>query len=182
LLAALSEERARRQKKLETAFDRKNTRELRKRLKRAEAGLELSNAQPLAAALRLLAELPADHAPLSEKVLHQYRIIGKRARYLAELAGKDAEAQQVVASLKRMQDAIGDWHDWWKLSHRAEQLFAGTRSPLVTALANITRAKFRIALNTLVETRNSIAAGKLHLAPVRREADRERAQAKAAVA
>jgi len=170
LLAALGEERARRQKKLEAAFDTKSTRELRKRLKRAAADVKIANGQPLTAARRLLAELPSDHAPISEKVLHQYRMIGKRARYLAELAGRDPEARRVVEELKKMQDAIGDWHDWWKLTQRAEQMLGDVpRSPLVAALGNITRAKFRLAVDALVETRKTLSAGKPHpVSPVRK--------------
>ena len=154
LLAALGEERIRRQEKLESACDKETRRELRKRLKRAADNISISEGEPLKAALRLLGELPSDHAPLTENLLHQYRITGKRARYLAELAGKDPQAQRVVEQLKRMQDAIGNWHDWWKLTQRGEQMFGGVQgSPLVAALGNITRAKFRQAVDALAQTR-----------------------------
>jgi CHAD domain-containing protein len=165
LLAALGEERIARQKKFESAFDKKTAQGLGKRLKRAEDEIEITSGQPLKAALRLLGELPSG-ASLTEKVLHQYRITGKRARYLAELDGKVPEAQRLVEQLKWMQDVIGDWHDWWKLAQRAEKLFGGVpRSPLVAALGNITRAKFRQAVEALAATRTELAAGKLLLVP-----------------
>jgi hypothetical protein len=46
-----------------------------------------------------------------------------------------------------MQDRIGDWHDWLQLQTRAQKLFGGpSDSALVAALRNITRAKYRLAV------------------------------------
>ena len=60
-----------------------------------------------------------------------------------------------------MQDVIGDWHDWVQLAERAEKLFGGVQdSALVAALRNVTRAKFRQAVNTLTETRTALAGKK----------------------
>jgi hypothetical protein len=60
-----------------------------------------------------------------------------------------------------MQDVIGDWHDWVQLADKAEKLFGGVQdSALVAALRNITRAKFRQAVNTLTETRAALAGRK----------------------
>ena len=88
LLRHLSEDRAKREKKLATNFDKQTVRELRKRLKRAASQLEIpQGTEPLSVALRQVDALGRDDAPLTEKVLHQYRIAGKRARYIAELAG-----------------------------------------------------------------------------------------------
>jgi CHAD domain-containing protein len=186
LLAELSEERMRRQKKLESAFDKKSVRELRKRLQRVAGEIRISDGQPLKASLNLLAQLPADPAPLTEKVLHQYRIVGKRARYLAELAGRNAEAQRVVKQLKRMQDVIGNWHDWWKLTQRAERRLGDVQgSPLTAALRNVTRAKFRQAVEVLAQTRSELAVKQplLVSAPGGRKApDREPQKVAAAVA
>jgi CHAD domain-containing protein len=162
LLQTLAEERAQKEKKVGTAFDKETVRELRKRLKRASREIEVDEGEPLAQATRLLAKLGRDSGPMTEKVLHQYRIMGKRARYLAELAGEDhSQAAQMVEQLKRMQDVIGDWHDWLKLSERAEALFGGVHgSPLVAALRNVTRAKFRQAVDALTETRAALGVRK----------------------
>jgi CHAD domain-containing protein len=161
LLQALTEERSLREKKLARAFDSETLRELRKRLKRAAATEIPDTTDPLAVALRQLDKLGRDHGPLTEKVLHQYRIVGKRARYLAELAGHDPQAVSLVDQLKRMQDVIGDWHDWLKLSEKAERLFgAPQESALVSALHNVTRAKFRQAVAALSETRTALAGKK----------------------
>lgn len=161
LLLTLTEERRLREKKLERAFDSETMRELRKRLKRAAATEIPETTDPLAVALRQLDKLGRDHGPLTEKMLHQYRIVGKRARYLAELAGSNPQAMSLVNQLKSMQDVIGDWHDWLKLSEKAERLFgAPQESALVSALHNVARAKFRLAVAALAETRAALAGKK----------------------
>jgi CHAD domain-containing protein len=162
LLRTLAEERNRREKKLAKTFDPETIGELRKRLKRAAGNAEIpKNTDPLGVAMRQLAQLGRDHAPLTEKTLHQYRIVGKRARYLAELAGKIPEAERFVDQLKRMQDVLGDWHDWLKLTQRAEELFGGVQdSALVAALRNVTGAKFRQGVHVLSETRAALAVKK----------------------
>jgi CHAD domain-containing protein len=161
LMRSLAEERAQREGKLAKTFDRATVRELRKRLRRAAGHQIPKSTEPVSLALRQLTQLGRDQAPLTEKILHQYRIAGKRARYLAELAGKDPEAERFVDRLKRMQDVIGEWHDWLKLTEKAEKLFDGTPdSALLAALRNVTRAKFRQAVDALTETRAALAAKK----------------------
>ena len=160
LIRTLVEERIGREHKLVKAFDAETIKELRKRLKRAVADIPDAT-DPLALSLRELSALDQDHTPLSEDTLHQYRIAGKRARYLAELAGKDPKAVRIVQILKRMQDVIGDWHDWLKLTERAEQMFGESRdSALVSALRNVTQAKFRKSLEAVKEARAELAAKK----------------------
>ncbi|HEX4487792.1 MAG TPA: CHAD domain-containing protein [Terriglobales bacterium] len=158
LLHGLTEERAKRLRKLEKSFDKETTGDLRKRLRRAEKESVIADAaDPLAAGLRLFLELGKDGAPLNEKKLHQYRIVGKRARYLAEFAGENPEAQSVVAQLKQMQDTIGDWHDWFELTAKAERLLKDDQnSALVVALRNLTRAKFRQAVHALATAQKSL--------------------------
>jgi len=162
LLRHLSEDRAKREKKLATNFDKQTVRELRKRLKRAASQLEIpQGTEPLSVALRQVDALGRDDAPLTEKVLHQYRIAGKRARYIAELAGDNPQARSVVEQLKHMQDVIGDWHDSLKLTERAEELFGGVLdSGLVAALRNVTRAKFHQAFEVLISTRAALSGKK----------------------
>lgn len=154
LLNAMAEEREEREKKLAKAFDAETVRELRKRLKHAaneKSNLLMIN--PFQLAKQKFAEISHVAAPLTEKRLHQFRITGKRARYIAELAGDDPEARQFVSELKRLQDVIGDWHDWLQLSDRAKKLFAGEEtSVLLSVLRNLSRAKFRQASDTLTAT------------------------------
>ena len=185
LMRTLAEERVRREKKLAKSLDKRTVGEVRKRLKRTIASLEIpENADPLSRARQKLNDLEVDQGVVTEKTLHQFRIAGKRARYLAELAGKDAEATRLIALLNHMQDVIGDWHDWVQLADRAEELFGGVQdSALVSALRNITRAKFRQAVNTLTETRAALAGKKpISVMPSSREPSRQGSGAASAVA
>jgi CHAD domain-containing protein len=182
LMRTLAEERAKRERKFSKSLDKQTLAEVRKRLKRTAASLEISgSADPLALARQKLNDLEVDQGAITEPTLHQFRIAAKQARYVAELAGKDAEATRLITQLKHLQDVIGDWHDWVQLADKAEKLFGGVQdSALVAALRNITRAKFRQAVNTLTETRAALTGKKpVSVMPSGRESWR---QASAAVA
>lgn len=157
-LQALVAERTRREQKLARAFDPETAAQLRQRLKRAARRMMIPDTnEPLAAVLRKLTALGQRHVPLTEKTLHQYRIIGKRARYVAELSHDGPETQRVVEHLKHMQDVIGDWHDWLKLTQKAEELLGSVReSALVAMLRNVTQAKFRQSLDAVAELRTAL--------------------------
>ena len=157
LQSFLNAERVKREKKLQKAFDKSTVTELRKRLKRAERSVEIpQKLEPLASAQKLVNQVQSD-GPMTEETLHQYRIAGKRARYLAELAGNSAEAQTLASQLKTMQDGIGDWHDWLQLTAHAEKLFGGVQnSSLVAQLHNVTRAKYREAVRVLNQTKSAL--------------------------
>jgi CHAD domain-containing protein len=176
LMRTLAEERSQREKRLTKSLDKKTVAEVRKRLKRAAASLEIpKNTDPVTRAREKLNALQVDHGVVTEKTLHEFRIAGKRARYIAELAGKDAEASRLIALLNHMQDVIGDWHDWIQLAERAEELFGGVQeSALVAVLRNVTRAKFRQAVNTLSETRAALAGKKpASITPISRDPSRQ---------
>ena len=162
LMRTLAEERGKQEKKLIRALDKKAIAEVRKRLKRAAGSLVIAkNTDPLALATQRIAELELAPGVVTEEALHRFRIAGKRARYIAETAGSNAEAERLVEHLNHMQDAIGDWHDWAQLAERTEKLFGGVQdSALVAALRNVTRAKFRHAVNTLMETRATLVGKK----------------------
>jgi CHAD domain-containing protein len=162
LMNALLDERTYREKKLAKAFDRKTAQELRNRLKRSAHEINIPrNAEPLAVTLGKLAQLGRGNGQLSEKTLHQYRIIGKRVRYVAELDSDDPQAQRVIEQLKHLQDVIGDWHDWLKLTEKAERLLGDVRqSSLVAMLRNVTQAKFRQSVQVVTELRAQLFAPK----------------------
>jgi CHAD domain-containing protein len=161
LMRSLVDERAKRERKLSKSFNASTVAEIRKRVKRAARNLDIADAAPVALAVGKIAAIGADQVSVTEKTLHRYRIAGKRARYLAELAGKTPDAVRVIDQLKRLQDALGDWHDWLQLTATAEELFGGMReSTLVSALRNITRAKFRYGVHVLSEVRASLITGK----------------------
>jgi CHAD domain-containing protein len=151
LLQELLEVRAKHERKLSKVLTRRNLREIRKRLKRASKELRLESARdPLTVAREMLTEAAGRAAAGDEPALHECRILIKRARYAAEFASKNPEAAQVVVHLKRLQDAIGAWHDWQILTNSAAARLGDIRqSSLVAELHNVTGGKLRNALAAL---------------------------------
>ena len=155
LLEQLVEEKSRRERKLAAAFDAESVRKLRNRLRKVSAEINFGGTDPLRMAFARLPR-PASTS-LSEKELHACRIAAKRARYLAELSDAPG-AKAFIEELKRAQDAVGEWHDLFKLTQRAEKLFGSVRdSSLVAVLGNITRARFRRAGSALLDALRSAA-------------------------
>jgi CHAD domain-containing protein len=151
LMHGLIELRAKHEKKLRKMLSKEMIREIRKRLKRGsgESASEASR-DPLSVARTMLARVVRPAGPVTEDLLHQYRIAVKRARYAAEFAPKSAEAAQLVSQLKRLQDALGHWHDWLTLTQTAAQRLGDVNeSSLVAALHNVTGGKFRQAVAAL---------------------------------
>jgi len=155
LIERLREEHELRVRKIGQSFDPDRLKKLRKRLRRARAEAKFSAMDPLELAFKRLPKL--ESAALDEQQLHAARIAAKRARYLAELAGDNGEAKEFIEQLKKAQDEIGHWHDVLKLEQRAEKLFGGVHdSALVSALQNISGARFRRATHALVAALSAI--------------------------
>jgi CHAD domain-containing protein len=53
--------------------------------------------------------------------LHDFRKGAKKARYVAEAGGDDPAALAMAKAIRRVQDAIGDWHDWEVLEGEARE-------------------------------------------------------------
>jgi len=157
LVNQLIELRREQEKKLHKAVDDETVREIRKRLKRAEKNFKpQAGRDPLEVARAMLKVMDRTDVEVTEALLHQYRILTKRARYAAEFAGQSAEARKFIAELKRIQDALGDWHDWLTLRQSAVEHVGEIReSPLVAELANVTGAKFRHAVAVLAQVRSA---------------------------
>lgn len=180
LLTELTERRSRQERKLLKRLDADSVGDLRKRLRRAAQEIlrpangrrrsqtsDASNPdprpkpveEPLALALRKFARLARETGPLTDANLHQFRNRCKRIRYVAEMGGDHREVEQVVKEFKRLQDAVGTWHDWLTLTQTADELFASANdSALLNALQNITRAKFVEALRTASEAKRNLLA------------------------
>jgi CHAD domain-containing protein len=96
---------------------------------------------------------------IDEETLHRYRLTVKRARYAAEFAPKSPESTKFLSQLKKLQDALGSWHDWLTLTHTAmERLGDVSQSSLVAVLHNVTRGKFRHAVSAVTAKSESHAA------------------------
>ncbi len=145
LMQQLIELRGQREKKLSKALTREAVREIHKRLKRARKDFHPEvNRDPLSVARQVLEPIAkADGLPT-------YRLLAKRARYTAEFASKSPESAQFIAQIERVQDALGDWHDWITLTRSAAKRLGDVHeSSLVAALHNVTGAKFRNAVTSL---------------------------------
>jgi CHAD domain-containing protein len=157
LVNHLIELRSQQEKKLGKAVEKAAVREIRKRLKRASKNFSPeASRDPLAVARGMLERIGRGDAPVTEALLHQYRILSKRARYAAEFSEPSDESKQFIAELKRMQDVLGDWHDWLTLTRSASEHLGEVRdSSLVAELHNVTGAKFRHAVAVLSQMRGA---------------------------
>ncbi len=151
LMQGLLELRVKHENKLRKLLTKKMIREIRKRLKRgtkevrSEAGCD-----PLMVARTMLAKVVRPTGPITEDGLHQYRTVVKRARYAVEFSPKSVAAAQLISQLKRLQDALGNWHDWQTLTQTAAKRIGEVgQSSLVAALHHVTGAKFRQAVAAL---------------------------------
>jgi CHAD domain-containing protein len=169
LMNELIELRNRQEKKLRKAAHEDVVREIRKRLKRARENYDPeASREPLTVAREMVERIHREDGPLTEALLHKYRILTKRARYAAEFADPTPEATEFIAGLKRIQDALGDWHDWLTLTKTAsEHLGEIPESSLVAELHNVTGAKFRHAVSVLSNIRAKGPADLARLAPAR---------------
>jgi len=168
LLAGLIELRAEHEQKLRKTLTKRAAREVGKQLKRIVKEVELKRSRdPLAAAREILSRAMPPAGPVTEDALHRCRLLVKRARYAAEFAPESAAANQFIAQLKRLQDILGNWHDWLTLTQTAtERLGSVNQSPLVAVLHNVTGAKLRNAVAAIAAT-SSLQPGPKAVFPAR---------------
>jgi CHAD domain-containing protein len=154
LMHGLIELRGKHEKNLRKMLTKHVTRKLRKRLRRGAKEVRTETSRdPLKVARSMLHNVIRPSGPISEDVLHQYRMVVKRARYAAEFAPKSSEASQFIGQVKRLQDAVGNWHDWLTLTLAASKRLGDlNQSSLVAALHNVTGTKFRHAVAALAAT------------------------------
>jgi CHAD domain-containing protein len=92
--------------------------------------------------------------PLSLDNLHEYRLQCKRFRYTAELAGDTPGAQELVDTWKKVQDVIGEWHDYLTLSELAQELLGD--SSLYSSLVEVRDNKYAASLEAVVEAERKL--------------------------
>jgi CHAD domain-containing protein len=156
LLQALSQMRAKREKRLVKSLDRETVREIKRRLARAEAEMKIPDSGFAGLAAQMVVNFSKEQGPVTEDMLHRYRVLGKRIRYVAELS-EAPESRRLVFQLKRMQDSLGEWHDWLTLAERVKVLSVdGANKALLAALTNVTRSRFRDSVRVVTETRAAI--------------------------
>ena len=113
----------------------------------------------------------ADAMPLLDaENLHDFRKATKKARYVAE-SGAEGEAYSSVAkALKRVQDAIGDWHDWLCLREEAKAALGQDAPDLNAFLEREVERHFATAMKT-TQTMRARLSGEwmaMHQPPAKR--------------
>jgi len=167
VMAFLEKARAKRESKLLRAFQNEVGGGLHKRLERTATRLQREFSKPaqpgsdeqhfLTAALDKFAAVVKQHPALSEGNLHSFRMGCKRVRYLAEMAGEGPRVAAVIEPLKRIQDAIGVWHDWLTLAATAESVLTPSgQAPLLSALRASTRSKYLEALRITADAKRAL--------------------------
>jgi CHAD domain-containing protein len=92
--------------------------------------------------LRLVDAMPH----LDQENLHDFRKGAKKARYVAESDDKDPAAEAMAKAIKRVQDAIGDWHDWDVVAGEAREALHGDGAVLEAHLELRTQRAYERAL------------------------------------
>jgi CHAD domain-containing protein len=134
-----------------------------KRLAELEAALRARGLRrgrkkpPGVVALESFARLATRMQALHTGNLHDFRKGAKKARYVAELAeSADREAGRVGATLKKLQDEIGDWHDWLILAEEAHAALGDAPAELVERIQAERERHFVTAMNTAAKLRGRL--------------------------
>jgi CHAD domain-containing protein len=107
-------------------------------------------------ALEAFARLAHGMPHLNADNLHDFRKGAKRCRYIAESAADDAHAQAVAKALKKLQDDIGDWHDWLVLAEEAHTSLGLQGKELMELIGNERDRRFVLAMKTVQRLRGKL--------------------------
>jgi CHAD domain-containing protein len=122
-----------------------------------EAGDPPVEAEEAELALEIFARLCREMPVLDAGNLHGFRKGAKHARYMAE-GGKDAWSVRTAKRLKRVQDAIGMWHDWLVLGEEAREAAGGQDTELVKRIDARRDQQFGSAMKTAGRVRRELLA------------------------
>lgn len=107
-------------------------------------------------ALESFAQLVDEMQQLDEGNLHDFRKGAKKARYIAESAAEDAHALTIGKALKKLQDDIGDWHDWLVLADEARTALGDQGNDLITLLDAERDRHYVLAMKTVNRLRGKL--------------------------
>ena len=94
--------------------------------------------------MRLMDAMPR----LDAENLHDFRKGAKKARYVAESDAADKAAVAIAKAIRRVQDAIGDWHDWEVLAEESRQALGAEGKELEADLDQRVERQYQRALRT----------------------------------
>jgi CHAD domain-containing protein len=99
----------------------------------------------------------ADAMPqLDAENLHDFRKATKKARYVAESGAQGKRYSTVAKALKRIQDAIGEWHDWLCLAEEARTALGQDAPELTAAFEREVERHFIAAMETTLSMRGRL--------------------------
>lgn len=98
------------------------------------------------AILKEFAAVAADFPAFDEENLHDFRKRIKKVRYVAELHPDDADSSRIAAQIKKVQTAIGEWHDWQVLARTARHGRQSKGTDLAELLQSLTEERFADAV------------------------------------
>jgi CHAD domain-containing protein len=124
-------------------------------------------ANPAVSALEAFARLSHEMQQLHADNLHDFRKGAKKARYMAETAANDEHAGAVGKALKKLQDEIGDWHDWLVLSDEAHSALEDHGAELITHIEQECEQHYKSAMKTAERMRGRLM-GEWQAASMRR--------------
>jgi CHAD domain-containing protein len=119
-------------------------------------------------ALDAFARLSTQMERLDAGNLHDFRKGAKKARYMAESGGDDPQAGAVGKALKKLQDEIGDWHDWLVLADEAHQALDEQGSELTALIEKERDHRYSMAMGTTERMRGRLMGEWQALSPARR--------------
>jgi CHAD domain-containing protein len=163
----LASKRNKRERKLLARLDDDSVASLRKRLRRLGAELRQwrdENSRdplrdPIRTALDQFAELATEIDSLSPDSLHAFRTRCKRIRYLAEIGYGQPNADLVVTELRRLQGAIGAWHDWSELRRLSAKVLSDKPHAMLLGVLRTTVAShYSLALRAARDVSESLGA------------------------
>lgn len=114
----------------------------------SDRGEQENNSEVFATIAERFTEVVRDFPTFNEENLHEFRKRIKLLRYLAEIHGSDIRCAQLAEQVKKVQSAIGEWHDWQEMSLDVRQSQPGKSKELVETLDAITAESFETALST----------------------------------
>lgn len=149
------------------------------------AGHATSNGLNAASTIRTrFAEIAKSFPAFDQENLHEFRKRIKLIRYIAELHQGDAASAQIAAQMKKLQSAIGEWHDWQALARRVRR-GCSRRNDAAELLEAIAAESLEAALTTSRSITSRLLAEDApapHPAPVRKppqRADHDQSEAAA---
>jgi CHAD domain-containing protein len=118
--------------------------------------------------LRLMDAMPL----LDKENLHDFRKGAKKARYVAESDDKDPAAQAFAKAVKRVQDAIGEWHDWVVVAEESHEALGKDGKSLQAELEAPARHAYERALRVTATIGRRVVGEWRALRPVRTRSPR----------